>query len=170
MPDTRSTHRKIFDGCFCHDSGAGEISVSASAAVWKCRVEAVIIFGVEVIAHHAERLAETLEVDNLALPQKPNGSNDIGIIHKAQNVVIGRASLLLGSHILGQIRNGIALGCKRHGTEGRPACGLRIDTCREVDKVSVKALSLDLLRRQIPRQLMHNRPDHLQMCQFFRTY
>ena len=53
-----------------------------------------------MIAHHAERLAETLEVDNLALPQKPNGSNDIGIIHKAQNVVIGRASLLLwGNHI-----------------------------------------------------------------------
>ena len=123
-----------------------------------------------MVTHHAERFSEALEVNDLALPQKPNGSNDIGIIHKLQNVVIRRARFLLSSHILGQVSNGIALGCHSHGAEGRSASRLRIDTGREIDKVSVKALCLDLLRRQIPRQLMHNRPDHLQMCKFLCAY
>ena len=38
-----------------------------------------------------------------------------------------------------------------------------------IDEVSVKALRLDLLRRQIPCELVDDRADHFQMPKFFRA-
>lgn len=46
----------------------------------------------------------------------------------------------------------------------------RVNACRVVDEIRVKTLLLDLLLRQIPRQLVHDRPHHLEMSEFFGTY
>ncbi len=42
-----------------------------------------------------EKLAKTLEVDNLALPEELDNLVDVGIVAQAKNVVVGCASLLL---------------------------------------------------------------------------
>ena len=53
-----------------------------------------------MLANHSERFAEALEVDDFALPQETDRRDDIGVIHQLENVVVGRARLLLwGNHI-----------------------------------------------------------------------
>ena len=48
-------------------------------------------------------------------------------------------------------------------------CRSRVDARGVVHKIRVEALLLNLLRRQIPRELIHDRADHLEVRQFFRT-
>ena len=55
----------------------------------------VVILGVQMLANHSERFAEALEVDDFALPQETDRRDDIGVIHQLENVVVGRARLLL---------------------------------------------------------------------------
>ena len=56
-----------------------------------------------------ERFTEALVVYNLTLTEKTDRITHIGIIGKSQNIVIGGAGFLLGSHILIYIRKNIAL-------------------------------------------------------------
>ena len=48
-------------------------------------------------------------------------------------------------------------------------CRSRVDARSVVHKIRVEALLLNLLRRQIPRELIHDRADHLEMRQFLCT-
>ena len=119
-----------------------------------------------MLANHSERFAEALEVDDFALPQETDRRDDIGVIHQLENVVVGRARLLLRRHVLGQIGDRVALRGNCHCAEGGTARRLRVNACGEVHKVRVKALRLDLLRGQIARQLIHDRADHFKVRQF----
>ena len=61
----------------------------------KGRVASVEIFGVEMVLRYADTLAETLIMDDLALSQELDRIAYVGVVGEAENVVIGRASLLL---------------------------------------------------------------------------
>ena len=58
-------------------------------------VKRVEILGIKLLGDHAKPFAEALIVDDLALAQECDGIAHIGIIHQAENVVIGCAGLLL---------------------------------------------------------------------------
>ena len=58
-------------------------------------IEGVKIFAVEIILCDAQRVAEALEVHQLALAQEFDGVAHVGVVDQAQDVVVGHAGLLL---------------------------------------------------------------------------
>ena len=98
------------------------------------RVEGIEIFRIQVVLDHAEGFAETLEMDDFALTEEADGIGDVGIVGKAQDVVVDDARLLFGGQVLGDVGDGVALDLKRRRGEGRaprrrwgrrPRCGPR---------------------------------------------
>lgn len=55
----------------------------------------VDVFGVHFLLAQAQALAETLEVDDLPLPQKADDVVHVRVVGQAEDVVIGQAGLLL---------------------------------------------------------------------------
>ena len=77
-----------------------EKSVIASAITLfslliKGRVKGVEVFAVEIILCNAKRIAEALVVHQLALTQILDRLAHVGIVHHAQDIIIGHACLLL---------------------------------------------------------------------------
>lgn len=106
---------------------------------------------------------------DFTLPEEADDVVDIGVIRETQDVVIGRACLLFGAHILGEIGDNVALDSDRSGGPGSAAGKLGIDPCGVIDKIGIKARFFDFFDAHIAGQLMHQRTYHLQMAQFFRT-
>lgn len=79
-------------------------------------------------------------------------------------------SRTIGCQILREVGDGVAGDGHGRGAPGRAGGGLRVDAGGVVDKIIRKACRLDLLLRERPRQLVHDRADHLQMPQFLSTY
>ena len=69
----------------------------------KRRIESVKVFAVHSIGCKPQALAETLEVNNLSCTQEFNRVSDIGVVYKAQNIVICLSCLLFCRHIFAQI-------------------------------------------------------------------
>ena len=61
----------------------------------KRRIASVEILGVEVILSYADAVGEALIVHDLALAEEFYRIANVGVVGEAQNVVIGRARLLL---------------------------------------------------------------------------
>ena len=78
-------------------------------------------------------------------------------------------SRTIGGKVLGEIGDHIAADADADGVPRHARRGLRKYAERMIDEVSVKALRLDLLRRQIPCELVDDRADHFQMPEFFRA-
>lgn len=55
-------------------------------------------------------------------------------------------------------------------TERRTGGRYWVNARRVVDEIRIKALLLNFLLRQIPRQLVHDCPHHLEMSEFFGAY
>lgn len=98
------------------------------------------------------------------------GVAHIGIIRKAQDVVIRYAGLLLGGEVFVDVCQRVARYGDASCTERRAGGRYRVNARRVVDEICVKALLLNLLLRQIPRQLVHDCPHHLEMSEFFGAY
>ena len=60
----------------------------------KLGVKGVEVLFIKLVGENSEVLAEALMVDNLALSEKVYNVLDVGVIRKAQDVVISRARLL----------------------------------------------------------------------------
>ena len=133
-------------------------------------VKRVEVFGIESVSRDAQTLAEALVMHNLALAQELDGVAHIGIIRKAQNVVIRYAGLLLGGEIFVDVCQRVARYGDARRTERRAGGRCRVNARRVVDEIHIKALLLNLLLRQIPRQLVHDCPHHLEMSKFFGAY
>ena len=61
----------------------------------KRRIASVEILSVEIILRDAQSIAEALVVNDLAGAEEFDRVADVGIVRKAQDVVVGSASLLL---------------------------------------------------------------------------
>lgn len=115
-----------------------------------------------------DRFAETLEVYNFALTQEFDRIAYIGIIRKAQNIVIRFAGFLFGGKILIEIGVCVARDLKRAGCEGDTGSSLRVNAGAVVDKIGVEAAAFNLLRGEAAGELMDDCGHHFDMRQFFR--
>ena len=123
-----------------------------------------------MVLYRAQGVAEALEVYDFAGTQELDWLAYIGVVDQAQQVVVGGAGFLLGGKVLKQIGDRIALALQRGSRERDAGRRLRIDTGGVVDKVGVKAAFLDLLGRQVARQLIDDRSNHFLMGKFLRAY
>lgn len=69
-----------------------------------------------------------------------------------------------------KVGDGVALGLHGCRRPGHSACRHGVDAGRVIDVVRSEAGIHDLLAAEIPRELMHDRPDHLKVSEFLRAY
>ena len=139
------------------------------AAVVKCGIVGVEVLRVKAFLRDAQGIAEALEVHDFALAKEFDRFAYIWIVNQAQNIVVGGSGFLFGSEIFHEVRDDIALALQRRCGEGNACRALRVDAGRVVDKVGVKAGILDLFGREIPRELVEDRCDHLNMRELLRA-
>ena len=65
------------------------------ATLIKAGVECIEILGVEVILSDSQGISESLIMHNLTLTQELNGFFNVRVVNESQDVVVGRAGLLL---------------------------------------------------------------------------
>lgn len=105
-------------------------------------------------------------MNDFPCPQKLDDIVHIRIVTEPQNVVISDAGFLFRGQILCQIRNQVTFyghGCGIPRESGG-CCG--INACGVIHKIRIKAALLDIVITEIPRQLVHDRANHLKMPQF----
>ena len=108
-------------------------------------------------------------MDYFPFPQETNGGDDIRVINQPQDIIIGGARLLLGSHILGKVGDGVTGGLEGSSRERHTACRLRPDAGGVIHKIGCKAGILDLLDGEVFGKLMDDGANHLQVRQLFGT-
>ena len=141
-----------------HKGGA-----SALGSEVKGGVERVIVRAGRGLGDAAQRLAEALVVHDLPLAQEAQGSEHVGVVRQADQVLIGGARLLLRGHVLAQVRDRIALGLELTGVKRNPSRRLWPDPYSMIHIIIRKSLFLNLLYRQIAGKLMNNCTNHLNM-------
>ena len=114
-----------------------------------------------------ERFPEPLEMHQLPLTQKADRIPHVVVIRQTQDIVVGGAGFLLRCKILCQIRDHIPGRLEKACGKGLPGSGNGVDPGGMIHKVGIKPGALDLLRGQIPGQLIHDRGDHFNVTEFF---
>ena len=100
---------------------------------------------------------------------KTKVKNSDGVVHvrvvfdQPENVIVGDPGFLFRSEVFRQVGDRVAGGLEGGGGERHAAGGLRPQTCGVIHIVVGKALFLDLLYGEIPRQLMDDGADHFHM-------
>ena len=130
----------------------------------------VEVLRVEVILRDAEGVAEALIMHDLALAEEFDHVVDVGVVGQTQDIVVGRARLLLGGEVLVKIGEDIALDAdvlhiKRHARRGD---GVRAGGV--IYEIRREWCSVDLLKREIFGKLMDYRRHHLEMRELFGAY
>lgn len=146
---------------------AGHRTHSRIDSLVEGRIEGVEVFGIEPVRRDAQALAEALVVDDLAGAQELDRVAHVGVVGKAQDVVVRHARLLLGGEILVQVGERVAGDGEGRRAERRAGCRDRINAGRVIDEIRVEALRLDLLGRQVARELVDDRADHFEVREFF---
>ena len=131
----------------------------------KARVDIIHILLIQPILSKPQPLAETLEVHDLARTQELDDVVDVGIVGKAQDVIVGHARLLLGGEVLGEVGDGIARDLHRRRRPRIAGGELREHAGRVVDEIGIEAGLLDLIYREVSRELVDDGADHLKMPQ-----
>ena len=65
----------------------------------KFRVKCIEVLRIQMFFYNIQSFAKPLKMHNLAFPQETDRVADVRVFDKAQDVVIGRACLLLCRHI-----------------------------------------------------------------------
>ena len=71
------------------------VLLTLPTALVKRGVAGVKILGVEGVLGDAEGVGKSLIMHQFSLAQELDGVADVGVIHKAEDVIVGHASLLL---------------------------------------------------------------------------
>ena len=108
-------------------------------------------------------------MDDLPLAQEADNVVYVGIIREPENIIVGSARLLLGGKVLCEIGDHIAADGDADRVPRHARRRLRKYAERMIDKICVKALRLDFLRRQIPGELVDDRANHFQVTELFRA-
>lgn len=142
---------------------------SAAAVFVKPGIAGVVILAVKLIGYKAQAFTETLEVNDFTGTKELDNIIYVGVIGKTENIIIGLSCLLLCRKVFAKVSYDIA---RRLNCCSRPrlaACGNGIYTRRVVNKILVKALSLNFINRQIACELINQRAHHLNVAELFRT-
>jgi hypothetical protein len=86
------------------------INLFVRAILIKTWIAGVEILGIEPVGSQAESFAKTLIVDDFTLSQELNRITYIGVIGKAENVVIGGTCFLFCRKIFVKVGDNIAFG------------------------------------------------------------
>ena len=113
---------------------------------------------------------KSLEMNNFSFAKEFDGVTNVGVVNKAEQIVIGHSCFLFCRQILVQIGENVALDADISGSKRCSACGLRINSRGMVDKIGVKARFFDFLGGEIARELIQDRCNHFEMGEFFCTY
>lgn len=91
----------------------------------EARVERVEILRVQAVGGQLQSLAEALIVYHLARTQEFQRLAHVGVVDQAQQVIVGRARLLLGGQILRQVGDRVAFDTDifRTPRQDDAACG-----------------------------------------------
>ena len=95
--------------------------------------------------------------------------NNIRVVNKAQDIVVGCSSLLLSSKILREVSDGVTFYLHTGSVPGEPGSGGGVNPGCVIHKIGRKGGILNLGILQIPGQLVNDGADHLQVPQFFGT-
>lgn len=109
-------------------------------------------------------------MNDFPLPKETDDIVHIRVVRQAQDVVVGKAGLLLRSQILGQIRDNVARDLHGGGRPGIARGELGIYASGVVHKISVESRSFDLVIIQVSSELMDQSAYHFQVTKFLRTY
>ena len=139
--------------------------VSPNLLFVKRGVICVVVLAVKPFAGLVQGFCEALVVHKLALAQEADDVLDVGIIGKTQDIVVGGARLLLGSQVLIEVGDGVALDGQVLGVKGHTCRADGIDAGGMIHKIRGEGALVDLLFREIARQLVHDCRDHFHVCQ-----
>lgn len=143
--------------------------VRSSVSLVKRRVKGVEVLGIELIRGDAQALAEALVMDDLPRTQEFDRVADVRVVGKAKDIVIGKARFLLRRKVFVEVGDRVAGHGEGRGAKRRAGRGNGIDAGGVIHKIIGKALGLDLLRRQVPGQLVDDGAHHLQMGKLLRA-
>ena len=117
-----------------------------------------------------QALAEALEVDHLPLPEEVEGLQYLLVTRHAHQVLVGGPGLLLGPHVLGDVRDGVSGAGDVGGGEGH-AVGVHGEHAVVVHGVVPGEARLVQLRAGgALHALADHGADHLVVGQLLRAY
>ena len=100
-------------------------------------------------------------MDDLPLPQEPDGIAHVWVIAEPEDVVIGQPRLLFGGQVFGQVGDHVAGGLHAPRRPGEAGGGGGVDAHGVVYKVGGEAAVQDLVLGQVPGELVDDGGDHL---------
>ena len=142
----------------------------SSAAFIEGWVAGVEVFGVEVILRDAEGIGKALIMHDLALAEEFDHVVDVGVVRQTQDIVVGRARLLLGGEVLVEIGEDIALDADVFHIKRHARCGDGVRAGGVIYEIRCEGSSVDLLKREIFSELMDDRCHHLEMRELLSAY
>ena len=154
---------------FLYMSSNASAVLHLPAALVKRRVASVEILRVQVLLGTTEGVCKPLVMHDLALAKVLDGVSDVGVIHQAQNVVVGGSRLLLCCQVLVEVGDDVSLdGDGAHGV--REACGrCGVNSRGVVDEIRGEGAAFNFAFAEPLCQLIENGRHHLQMRQFLRS-
>ena len=120
--------------------------------------------------NHTQRIAEALEVDDLAFSEEADRIGDVAVVAEAKDIVIGLACLLLCRKVFREVCYRVAGGLEGVRVPRHTACRNGIESGRVVNKVRVEAALFNLLEREVARKLINNRAYHFHVRQLLGSY
>jgi len=109
-------------------------------------------------------------MDYLPLAQEAYGVQNVWVIHKADDIVIGGAGFLLRRHVLVEVGDGITLALEHRCGKGHAPSRLGPEAEGVVHEIGVKALSLYLLDGEVLCELVDDGADYLHVGQLLGSY
>ena len=135
----------------------------------KRRIGRIEILLIHLLNSAATPLTEALIMDYFPLPQELYDVVYVRIIAEPQDIVIGRARLLLCRHVLGKVGDHVALHGHGCGVPRKARSRRWVYARRVVYEIRIKPCLSDLVDAHGARELMDYRADHLKMPQLFRA-
>ena len=136
----------------------------------KRRVEGVEILRVKAVGGEPEGFTEALVMHDFPCAEEFDRVADVGVVAHTENVAIGRAGFLFRGEVFVKVGDRVALGLHGSGCPGESPCRCGVNAGRVIDIIRREAGIHYLFAAEIPRELMHDRADHLKMSEFFRAY
>lgn len=135
----------------------------------KRRIGRIEILLIHLLNSAAKPLTEALIMDYFPLPQELYDVVYVWIVAEPQDIVIGRARLLLCRHVLGKVGDHVALHGHGCGVPRKARSRRWVYARRVVYEIRVESSLLDLVDAHGARELMDYRANHLKMPQLFRA-
>lgn len=129
----------------------------------KTWVKCIEIFSIQIVLQDPQSFTETLEVHDFSGSQEFDRFDNVWIIDKPQDIVVGRAGFLLCGHIFKQVGDRIALALELTGIKRDATGGLRPDGEGMVNVIFVKTAAFDLFHGKVSGQLVDDDADHFEV-------